>query len=188
MDERIKIFDVSINNISYADLELAITKNLLEKRKLIIGYCTAHKLNLAYSNTALKAYLKQFDLLHPDGIGIFLASKFLYGNSGLKHRVTGSDFYPLLANAGVKKDWKFFFLGDTDETLRKISRKYPLMKIAGIQNGYNFETDLVNKKINESNVDILIVGLGSPLQEKWIIDNKEKLDTKIILAVGGGIK
>ncbi len=188
MDRRIKIFDVPINDLSYADLELAITKSFLEKRQLIIGYCTANKLNLAYSNTSLSMYLSRFDLIHADGVGVLLASKILYGSSGLKHRITGSDFYPLLANEGIKKGWKFFFFGDTEETLRKISSKNPLMKIAGALNGYNFETDLVNKKINESAADILIVGLGSPLQEKWIIDNKEKLNAKIILAIGNGIK
>jgi len=41
------------------------------------------------------------------------------------------------------------------------------------------------QKINESQADILFVALGSPKQELWIRENKEKLNVKVFQGVGG---
>jgi len=39
--------------------------------------------------------------------------------------------------------------------------------------------------INHSNAKVLIVGMGMPLQERWIIENQSKLsNVKIIMPVG----
>ena len=40
------------------------------------------------------------------------------------------------------------------------------------------------KKINNLKPDILVVGFGMPLQEKWILNNQEKLLVKVIMTGG----
>ena len=69
---------------------------------------------------------------------------------------------------------EFFFFGDTDETLNKIYEAYPRLKIKGLSNGFNFNNNELVKNINTAKPDILIVGLGSPKQEDWIVKNKGK--------------
>ncbi len=51
--------------------------------------------------------------------------------------------------------------------------------------GYNFNTNEVIKRINDSNTDILFVGLGVTRQEKWIIENYKYINVELIIAVGG---
>ena len=41
--------------------------------------------------------------------------------------------------------------------------------------------------INESEADIVFVCLGAPKQEKWIHDNKEKLEGKVLMGLGGSL-
>ena len=41
--------------------------------------------------------------------------------------------------------------------------------------------------INESGANIVFVGLGSPKQEKWIYENKDKITANVIMGVGGSI-
>jgi len=39
-----------------------------------------------------------------------------------------------------------------------------------------------------SGTDILLVGMGMPRQEKWVLDNKEKLKVKLIITCGAMFK
>ena len=185
---RLNILGINIYNISYDDLVLFVSNSISSGNKISIAYCTASTLNIAYTNDSLKNVLQLFDYVHPDGLGVYLASKFLYGTNGLKKRITGSDFYPILIDEGIKNAWRFYFLGDEDETLQKIKSVYPMLQTAGMHNGFNFDDNEVICDINKSKTDILVVGLGSPFQEEWITKYKNEIETKVIIAVGEGIK
>jgi len=183
-----KIFGLYITDGTYNEWLSLIRKSVADGGDISIGYCTAYTLNLSYTNNVFRDLLNGFSYLHADGIGIYLASKYLNGYDGFRQRINGSDLYPILAEEGIKESWKFFFLGDTNETLGKIKINYSALQIAGSQNGYNFISETVISRINSGKTDILIVGLGSPLQEEWVIRYKSQIDAKVILCVGDGIK
>ena len=48
--------------------------------------------------------------------------------------------------------------------------------------------DTILNEINSIVPDVLICSLESPLQEKWIMDNKDKMNAKMILAIGPDVK
>jgi len=187
-DYSIKIFDVTIQKISEQSILKIAQDFISSNRKGTICYVNVNSLNIAYNNNKLKSYLSTFDTLHPDGIGVFLASKLLYGKNGLAKRITGSDFYVELIQESLKNHWSFFFFGDTDKTLNKISKYNSGLIIKGFCNGFNYNNDELIKYINTSKPDILIVGLGSPKQEEWVVTNKDNINAQVIIAVGDGIK
>jgi len=156
--------------------------------KITIAYANADTLNKIYNDRSLAGIYKTFDYIHPDGIGIFLASKYLFGKTGMSERFTGSDYYLKLITESINKKHSFFFFGHTSEELNKIQKKFPGLKISGLQEGYSFSDEKVIDKINTSGSDILIIGLSCPVQEKWMHKNKDKVNCKVILAVGDGIK
>ena len=180
------IFNVGIAGVSYESLINLIDNTIKENGKKIIGYATVHNLNIIYLNPHIREIFNKFDLIHPDGIGVFLGSRFLYKKSGFMKRMTGSDFYPVLINESIKNKWNLFLFGEKEEILKKVN--IDNLNVVGKISGYNFNTEDVILSINNSGTDILLVGLGCPLQEEWIVNNKEKLNAKIILAVGEGIK
>lgn len=106
----------------------------------------------------------------------------------MNERFAGSDFYLRLISDSISKGRSFFFFGHTLRELDKIKNNYPALNIAGIQEGYNFNTDNVIEKINSANPDIIIIGLSCPIQEVWMYENKSKIKFKVMLAVGDGIK
>jgi N-acetylglucosaminyldiphosphoundecaprenol N-acetyl-beta-D-mannosaminyltransferase len=61
--------------------------------------------------------------------------------------------------------------------------RYPGLHIAGTRHGYEAGTDAV-EEINRAAADILLVGMGTPTQEKWIADYQDQLDVPVIWAVG----
>jgi N-acetylglucosaminyldiphosphoundecaprenol N-acetyl-beta-D-mannosaminyltransferase len=186
--EKIKIFNLSINKANYTGLLACIEDAIASKTKLLITYVTANTLNTIYNDKQLPEIFNYFNIVHPDGIGTYLASKFLFGKNGLEDRITGSDFYPILIKTAIEKEWSLFFFGDTDKTLSMIKEKNNGLIIKETQNGFSYNKDEVIQKINYTKPDILVVGLGQPKQEKWIYTNKDLINCNVILAVGDGIK
>lgn len=183
----LNIFKVKLSKVVYSDL-INLINETINKKIIIVTGCNINTINISLSNKRFEKNLSEFDIIHPDGIGIYLASRFLYGQKGFSSRFTGSDFYSHLISSAIENNWSFFFFGDEEKTLKLINKNLPTIKIAGICNGFNYDINDLLLKINNSNADILIVGLGSPKQEQWIIENKNNIHSKVIIAVGDGIK
>jgi N-acetylglucosaminyldiphosphoundecaprenol N-acetyl-beta-D-mannosaminyltransferase len=153
-----------------------------------------HSYVLSLNDNIFSKALHSANWLIPDGIGIVLASKF-FGNSLIKNRITGADiFYGVSHQMNLTNFMSVFFLGSTEEVLNLICSKlrsdYPNIKIAGVysppfKSSYSqSEMDSIISLINESNADVLWVGLTAPKQEKFIFLNRTNLNVKFVGAIG----
>ena len=85
-----------------------------------------------------------------------------------------------------------YFLGAHQEAIEasvyQIKNNYPSINISGYRNGYFSTPDERKKEIDNIvslNPDFVIVGMGSPLQEKFCIDLKEAGYKGIAFTCGG---
>jgi len=186
--DTLELFGIKFSKVSYEEILDVIESTILNKKQTTICYANVNSINLSINDETIIQLLSKFDIVHPDGFGVFLGSKVLFGKEGFSLRQSGSDLYERIIEKSIPNNWKLFIFGDTDETLGRIKYQYPLLSIVGKQNGYNFENERLISEINNSKPDILIVGLGTPKQEDWIIKNKSDLMVNVIIAVGDGIK
>ena len=107
--------------------------------------------------------------------------------------LNGTDLIPKLISLCKRTDKKVFLLGTLDERLEKakenIKANNPGVKIVGTNNGFftSDEEDDIIQKINNSNADMLIVGMGVPYQEKWVDSVKSKFDSVKLVVAGGAV-
>lgn len=186
--ETINIFGININKLDNDSFLKVINDGISGRSKLCIAYANADSLNKIYGNAELKQIYRSFPIIHPDGIGVYLASKLLYGNKGLKVRFSGSDFYEHLIKNSILNNHNCYFFGHTEEILTEIKKVNPRLNVSGFQEGYNFITETVISNINRINPDMIVIGLSCPLQEKWMYDNRDKINFGTMIAVGDGIK
>jgi len=184
----IELLGTKFSNVSYNEILNSIQLAIQSRSQLTICYANVNSINLSISDEKIKQLLSEFDILHPDGFGVYLGSRVLVGRNGFSYRQSGSDLYEQIIDEAILIHWKLFIFGDTDETLERIKYKYPKLSIVGNQNGYVFENEKLLFEINNSKPDILIVGLGTPKQEEWIVKYKSKLMVNVIIAVGDGTK
>lgn len=85
-----------------------------------------------------------------------------------------------------------YFIGskqdDLEASVNHIQSSYPGMHVAGYRNGYfsnEAERQDVINKIVALNPDFVIIGMGSPLQEKFAIDLKDSGYKGIAFTCGG---
>lgn len=183
-------------------IDLCTIDSLLESIKDIIAEdCRAvisnhnlHSLYLCLKDKTLNKWINSQSIVHADGMLIVYLEKLLsilsLKKAKLKrdNRITYVDFAPKIFEQAQKENHKIVYVGATQDSvekgIKKVKSLYPGLTITGF-NGYDLEG--VVKKINDLNPDILFVGMGMPLQEKWIINNYDELNAKVILPCGAVI-
>lgn len=140
-----------------------------------------------HKNKELKNFFNSQKYQIPDGIGIIYASKIQKGK--IKTRITGIDLMNSICEKSSDIHSSIFLYGSkkgiSEEAKKELEKQYAEINIVGTCSGYEDE-NIVIEKINKSNANILFVGLGSPKQEQFIINNMDKLKSiKLFMPVGG---
>ncbi len=52
---------------------------------------------------------------------------------------------------------------------------------------HDSESERVIKQINDFGTDLLLVAFGAPWQERWLIEHRSELNTKVAMVVGGAL-
>ena len=183
-----KIFNINIDDVNFNKLFSKISESINNNEKLIINYANANSIRLIKNHKEFKQALKSSDIIHPDGIGIWLASKILNGPM-LINRFNFTDCALEFLKNCQENRWSLFLLGSNDNILHSakinLVNKFPNLNIVGMLNGYNdVSSKNVIEIINLAKPDILWIGMGTPKQELWIKENKDFLDCLIIQSVG----
>lgn len=158
--------------------------------KMIITPNTEIIMN-AQENSKLRQIINTADLVIPDGIGLIYASKIQ--KKGLTERVTGVDLMHKILSYCNETEKSIYILGGKPGVAKKacenIKNKLPGINIKGFRDGYfkEAEENDIIKNINELNPDILFVALGAPKQEIWMGQYREKLNSKMVMGVGGSV-
>ena len=88
-----KIFEINISDYSFEELLKILSDKLTRHEKFIFAYINVFILQIIKKDATFREILNSFDNLYCDGVGVYLASKILYGKKGLKNRITGTDLY-----------------------------------------------------------------------------------------------
>lgn len=194
MTNEIKIHGYKITNLSMHDL-LKLVQQVVQNRKerkqpALMLSANVYGFNLANKYDWLMKMNNEAEIIRNDSAGLQMAGKIL--GSPLKERLTWADFGWDLAAFCEKESISIYFLGNRpgipEKAKQRLTEKYPDLNIVGMHHGYfnklGEENDQIITDINNLNPDILIVGLGMPLQEKWILDNRNRLNVSIIMTGG----
>ena len=183
-----EVFGIKINKASLDEVVSQIFFFLKNKTKKIIFYVNTHSINISQTDISFKKVLNKADFSYCGGLGPVLAGKILNNISFTK--TTTPDFIFKIFDFLEKNSKKVYFLGNNEKVLKKmilvLKNKYPRLIVCGYHDGFfqDKENLKIIKKINQSKPDLLLVGMGSPRQEKWIINNYQKIDAKVFWSVG----
>ncbi len=187
--KRVKILDIPIDNLDLSQAIEIITEFIKDGKTHLVVTPNSEIVNKACFDKKLKQILSRADLSIPDGIGLVWAARWL--SIPLKGRTSGIDLLEKIFEYSILKNWQIYLLGTKSDIIKKLKmkleKKYSGIKIVGIHSGYFTEEEEENiiSEINKSNAKILLVGMGSPCQEKWLYDNLSKLCIPVCMGIGG---
>lgn len=144
----------------------------------------------------LRDAYRDASLVLADGWPVVAASRLV--GKPLPERVPGSDLVPLLMNTGSpSRPLRVFLLGAApgvgERAARNIQARYDAVDIVGVHSppiGFERNKEENNRilyLVEQTEPDILVVGLGAPKQELWVHANRDRLKAKVALCVGATI-
>jgi N-acetylglucosaminyldiphosphoundecaprenol N-acetyl-beta-D-mannosaminyltransferase len=187
------VLGVRIDRYSLHETLDWIDRALSGERRVVIAHVHVTGMNLAYEQPWLRGFLNQADLLYCDGMGVKLGARLL--GQDIPERYTLADWVWPLAERLNNQKASLYLLGNEPGLAEKaglvLQDRYPSLRVAGAQHGFfdktpgSLENEEVLAQINAARPDLLMVGMGMPIQEKWLMEHWPRLNVKIGFTVGG---
>ena len=99
-------------------------------------------------------------------------------------RTTGPDYLKEVLKISAEEGYRHYFYGSTEETLEKLKKhledEYPGVKVVGMYSPpfralSETEDAEIIRMINQSDADLVWIGLGAPKQEYWMASHQGKI-------------
>ena len=187
---RVRVLKLHVDLCNYED---AINRISTLARARDGGYvCVAnvHVAIEAEDDPKFAELVNAADIVLPDGTPLVWMQK-LQGNDDAS-QVRGPSLMPMMMEFAEREGLRVGFLGGRPDVLERIvaraMEEFPRLKIAyknsppfrPLSDADNLE---IANAIDESDVDILFVGLGCPKQERWMAANRESVEA-VSIGVG----
>jgi exopolysaccharide biosynthesis WecB/TagA/CpsF family protein len=182
------IFDLPVCDLGWDDALVFINELLsMPVGHTSISFVNAHNILLAQRDKEYRDILAQ-NLVLPDGIGLNIASKIAHG-SPFPANLNGTDFVPALLTF-MEQPRRIGLIGGTRDVVEAAATNFrrhaPWHEFIVVSDGFFDKEDpsVVVAETARQKLDILIVGMGTPLQEKWAHKHIRADHARLVMTVG----
>lgn len=192
----ISFLGITVQPMTIDELTGAVARKIAVGVKCVIANHNLNSLSLFHRQVRFREFYNISEYTHIDGMPIVALARF-YGFAVRRdQRVTYADWVWPLMEAAAAKNWRVFYLGSkpgvAEAGAAKLKQRYAGLEIQ-TRHGYfkteasSAENESVLRAIADYQPDLLMVGMGMPRQELWILENYSRLQTKVILPSGAAI-
>lgn len=166
-------------------------KNSTHGEARYICVTSVHGIMLAQDDAALARIFNQADVVTPDGMPVVWALRS-FGCRG-QQRVYGPTLMLAICAKAEEAGHSIFLYGGREETLprleKRLKERFPRLRIAGsysppFRTLTAEEEEQVQRRIRESDADIVFAGISTPKQERWMWEHREALPGVTLIGVG----
>ncbi len=186
---RITFFDINLDLIDYGRVQSNCEEYFKGQACNVISFLNLHGMNFAKKNKAFKNAVNNCELVLNDGVGIEFLCKL--NKTPVIQNMNGTDLIPEIVEWASNENHSVFLLGSKDEVVRAAAKSLEDrgIKVAGQHNGYfdRGNRDLILNEINASGAEVLVLGMGMPVQEIWIDQYRSRLNNVRVAICGGAI-
>lgn len=128
----------------------------------------------------------RYMLIANDGLGMDLAALAIHGRR-FRQNLNGTDFIPHFFRNTAQR-LRVFLVGGlpgiADAAGKVIEKQYG-QKVVGCVNGFEgLQDPFLIDRINESRADVVLVAMGNPRQEEWIVGHLPLVSSSLLVGVG----
>ncbi|KAA0699537.1 glycosyltransferase [Neorhizobium sp. P12A] len=182
------IFDLPVCDLGWDDALTFINELAsLPLGQTVISFVNAHNMLVMLRDEHYRDVLVH-NLVLPDGIGVDIASRVAHGAS-FPANLNGTDFVPALLTF-MEQPKRIGLVGGRRDIVEKAAENFrnhaPWHEFVVISDGYfdKVDSSAVTSEIERQKLDVLIVGMGTPLQEKWVADHIRPQHARLVMTVG----
>ena len=188
------VLGVAVDTLPLEDLLALLQARLAARQRLLVTHVNVHGLHIAWEHAWYRDFINRSDIAYCDGMGVQLAARIL--GEPRPARYTLADWYPQLAAMLQENGFSLFLLGSAPQVAaaaaENLRRRFPGLTVCGAMHGYfdksprSSENRRVVDAINAARPHLLLVGMGMPTQERWLMENWPRLEATAAIT-GGAI-
>jgi len=190
---RVRLLGGEVDLVTPRDVLRAIDGATAGSQTTLIANHNAHSLFLLRRSAQLRSFFEGADLVQIDSQPLIAWGRLIGLPLKAAMRSTYLDWRGDFWKLAEARRWRVFYLGGVpgvaDEAARRLSAEHPRATIAA-RHGYfdhapgSEENRAVLDEIARFDPDVLMVGMGMPLQEIWALENRAALKRGVVLTVG----
>lgn len=186
-----RLLDIQVNAMTLGDLKAVATETIENSRRALIANHNLHSVYLYHRDARMPEFYGRARYSQIDGMPLVLLGKLFGYPVGAEHRLGAVDWVPELTAEAARRGWRVFHLGSkpgvAERGARILRERFPGLQIATAHGYFDPDSDenrRVVERINAYRPHVLVVGMGMPRQEHWILDNMDRVEANVILHVG----
>ncbi len=190
---RIRLLGGEVDLITPHEVMNRIEDWVVARRSAVIANHNAHSLYLIRRSPQIRAFFDEADLIEVDSTPMIAWGRLLGLPIGPQHRSTYLDWRDDFWRRACAHRWRVFYLGGAPGVAARacdlLCKRWPGLKLAGRDGYFDMNpTGPENRAVVDQIVDfapnIVLVGMGMPRQELWILQNRMRLPPVVLLSVG----
>ena len=189
----VRLLGIEVHRLTLDRFKRAVEEAVQNRKPRIIANHNLHSVYLYHHDAAVRAFYARAELVHIDGMSLILLGRLLGLPLRRKNRLTPLDWIRPLCAEAARRRWRIFYLGSRPGVAAKgadiLREEFPGLLIETVQGHFDMRPDgganrAVVETINRFQPNLLLVGMGMPRQEHWILQNGEQIHANAIFNVG----
>jgi N-acetylglucosaminyldiphosphoundecaprenol N-acetyl-beta-D-mannosaminyltransferase len=190
------LLDTRVDALTIEDLQGHIAESIRDGTRRIFASQNLHSLYLQRTDARLRSFYDRADYVRIDGMSIVLLGRLLGLPLRREHRVTYVDWLPVFLAEAARIGWRVFYLGSrpgiAESAASMLRARFPGLQIATAHGYFDARADSPEnsdtiRAINTFRPHVLMVGMGMPRQQHWVLENHEKLAVNAISISGAAL-
>jgi N-acetylglucosaminyldiphosphoundecaprenol N-acetyl-beta-D-mannosaminyltransferase len=189
-DRRVNFLGCPLDLLTSDRLLQEVTQNIDTRAGArVIQFVNANKVAQVSDDAEMGRIMWRTDYSLADGQPLLPMARLL--GMRIPERIDGIGLMHKLLRLANDRGYSVFLLGARQEVVEacveKIRRDYPNVRIAGYRNGY-FKMENAHEvvaQVQAAQPDLLFLGFGSPMKEKFADKYADELGASVIQGVGG---
>jgi N-acetylglucosaminyldiphosphoundecaprenol N-acetyl-beta-D-mannosaminyltransferase len=189
-DERVQVLGCEMDLIRPEEVLHQVSQRLAEGRQTIVANHNLHSLYLYPHDETLREFYRISDLIEVDSTPILTWARLTQRRGRPFHRCTYLDWRNAFWALAARNGWRVFYLGGApgvaERAAERLRAEWPGVTI-GVRDGYfdmTSDAAAVRRQIDDFTPDVVLVGMGMPRQEAWVVHNRRALPACAIFTVG----
>jgi N-acetylglucosaminyldiphosphoundecaprenol N-acetyl-beta-D-mannosaminyltransferase len=182
-----------LDALSNAEMVRLMADTIVAGKSYVIGNHNMHSLYMWHREPKMREFFASADCVYIDGMALILLGRMVGLPLKRRHRASLLDFLPSFAAEAATNEWRIFSLGSKpgvgEKAAERLRQQFPGLQIRTHHGHFDAakssrENQAVLAEINAYAPHLLMVGMGMPRQELWILENRADLTANVITSTG----